>query len=73
MEKIPYTLQLLLPTLSPAARIVIYEEGRQMEPIFKGQVIKAADNKQLLEREIKHIGLCEVQKAIPMLEIFVYE
>lgn len=72
MKKEPYALALLLPTLSPVAPIIIYDDEHKQEIIFKGQVIKAADNKQLLSREVKHIGISEISKGRPTLEIFVY-
>ena len=72
MKKEPYTLALLLPTLSPIAPIIVYDDEHKQEIIFKGQVIKAADNKQLLSREVKHIGISEIYKVRPTLEIFVY-
>ena len=72
MKKEPYTLALLLPTLSPIAPIIVYDDEHKQEIIFKGQVIKAADNKQLLSREVKPIGISEISKVRPTLEIFVY-
>lgn len=72
MKKEPYTLALLLPTLSPITPIIVYDDEHKQEIIFKGQVIKAADNKQLLSREVKHIGISEISKVRPTLEIFVY-
>ena len=72
MKKEPYTLALLFPTLSPVAPIIVYDDEHKQEIILKGQVIKAADNKQLLSREVKHIGISEISKVRPTLEIFVY-
>lgn len=78
MKKIPYTLDLLLPTLSPAANIALYDEADAVlpfpEPIYKGKAIKAKDNAALLKKEVKHIGVNEITKAAAgaTIEIFLY-
>lgn len=77
MNKIPYIYALLLPTLSPAANIAIYEEGKTgFDELYKGVAIKSKDNAELLSREVKHIGINERNKLKdgerPLLEIFIH-
>lgn len=76
MEKIPYTYALLLPTLSPAANIAIYEDGQMgFDELYKGVAIKSRDRADLLSCEVRHIGINERNKLKdgdrPLLEIFV--
>ena len=73
MKKIPYTMALLLPTLSPVANIAVFEDGQQMKTIYLGKAIKAA-GAGLDEREVKHIGVNEVTNVGngTTIEIFVY-
>ena len=70
MTKIPYTLSLLLPTLSPAAEITIYDDSRVRKILFSGRVVKAAKEGELLDREVKHIGFNET--ALKTIDVFVY-
>lgn len=83
MTKQPYTYALLLPTLSPAAKITIYEDGggqqdeeADFNELYAGAAIKSKERDDLLSREIKHIGINERNKLKdgdrPLLEIFVY-
>jgi len=80
MTKTPYTLNVLLPTLSPAAVIAIYEETRtDHKELFKGVVIKIARSEEekilkLRDREVKHIGVNEINKDAQhkTIEVFVY-
>lgn len=76
MTKQPYTYALLLPTLSPAAKIAIYEEAQMgFDELYTGVAIKSKDREDLLHREVKHIGINERNKLKdgdrPLLEIFV--
>lgn len=73
MKKIPYTMALLLSTLSPVANIAVFEDGQQMKTIYRGKAIKAA-GAGLGEREVKHIGVNEVTNVGngTTIEIFVY-
>lgn len=78
MKKTPYTMALLIPTLSPAAIIAVFDERGAVlpfpDPIYKGKAIKARDNDDLLRREVKHIGINEVtdKAAGATIDIFVY-
>ena len=75
MQKIPYTFNLLLLTLSPAANLAIYEDLRSgQNQIFKGKAIKARDLADVATREIKHIGVNEVNNtgSETVIEVFVY-
>ncbi len=75
MQKIPYTFDLLLPTLSPAATIAVYEDLRAgQNQIYKGRAIKARDLTELSSREVKHIGVNEINNAgsETVIEVFVY-
>ncbi len=76
MTKQPYTYGLLLPTLSPAAKIAVYEDAQMgFDELYKGTAIKSRDRDDLLSREVKHIGINERNKLKdgdrPLLEIFV--
>lgn len=71
MKKTPYTLSLLVPTLSPAANINIYEDGRTIEPLFSGHTVKMRDHQELMDREVKHIHFKKEKDTI-FFEIFVY-
>lgn len=73
MKKIPYTMALLLPTLSPVANIAIFEDGREMKTLYRGKAIKA-QGAGLDDREVKHIGVNEVtaKENGVTLEIFLY-
>lgn len=76
MKKIPYTYSLLLPTISPAANIAVYEETRAgFNELYKGVAIKSKDCDDLLSREVRHIGINERNKQKsgdrPLLEIFL--
>ena len=76
MLKTPYTFGLMLPTLSPAAKIAVYEDGQQgFDEIYIGTAIKARDNEELLKAEVRHIGINERNKQKegerPTIEIFV--
>ena len=76
MTKQPYIFGLLLPTLSPAAKIAVFKETKShYETLFEGKAIKARDVAGLLEVEVRHIGINEryEQKAgeRPTIEIFV--
>lgn len=76
MTKQPYTYGLLLPTLSPAAKIAVYEETHTgFDELYKGVAIKSRDCDDLLSREVKYIGINERNKLKdgdrPLLEIFV--
>ena len=79
MKKIPYTLGLMLPTISPALRVAILEETRVgHNEIYTGKAIKLRDETELLEREVKHIGVNEFSNPpldgsnAPTLDIFLY-
>ena len=79
MKKIPYTLGLMLPTISPALRVAILEETRAgHNEIYTGKAIKLRDETELLEREVKHIGVNEFSNPpldgsnAPTLDIFLY-
>lgn len=77
MTKIPYTYELLLPTISPAVNIVIYEDGQMgFDELYKGVAIKTKFRADLLSREVRHIGINERNKLKnnerPLLEIFVW-
>ena len=75
MKKIPYKVALMLPTLSPSANLAIYEDdGGKMSQIFKGKAIKARDNAELQEREVKHIGVNEINNSAKetIIEVFIY-
>ena len=76
MTKTPYTFGLMLPTLSPAAKIAVYEDGKQgFDELYIGTAIKASDNEELLKAEVRHIGINERNKQKegerPTIEIFV--
>ena len=76
MTKQPYTYGLLLPTLSPAAKIAVYEDAQMgFDELYKGTGIKSRDRDDLLSREVKHIGINERNKLKdgdrPLIEIFV--
>ncbi len=76
MKKIPYTYALLLPTLSPAAKIAIYIDGEMgLDELYKGVAIKSRDREDLLSCEVRHIGINERNKLkngeSPLIEIFV--
>ncbi len=76
MTKQPYTYGLLLPTLSPAAKIAVYEDAQMgFDELYKGTAIKSRDRDDLLSREVKHIGINERNKLKdgdrPLIEIFV--
>lgn len=76
MTKQPYTYGLLLPTLSPAAKIAVYEDAQMgFDELYKGTAIKSRDRDDLLSRKVKHIGINERNKLKdgdrPLLEIFV--
>lgn len=76
MTKQPYTYGLLLPTLSPAAKIAVYEDAQMgFDELYKGTAIKSRDRDDLLSREVKHIGINERNEIKdgerPLLEIFV--
>ena len=76
MTKQPYIFGLLLPTLSPAAKIAVFTESKAgFNTVYAGTAIKARDVTGLSEMEVRHIGInerCE-QKAgeRPTIEIFV--
>ena len=75
MKKTPYTMALLLPTLSPVANIAVIEDGsRNQTTIYRGKAIKAQGVTGLLEREVKHIGVNELtaKENGVTVEIFVY-
>lgn len=83
MTKKPYAFALLLPTLSPAAKIAVYEDGGGLQDgetgfkeLYAGIAIKSKERADLLSREVKHIGINERNKlkdgGRPLLEIFVY-
>ena len=76
MTKTPYTYALLLPTLSPAAKIAVYEDGEMgFDELYTGVAIKSKDRDDLLSREVRHIGINERNKLKdgdrPLLEIFL--
>ena len=71
MKKIPYTLSLLVPTLSPVANINIYEDGRTIKPLFSGHTVKMRDHQELMDREVKHIDFAKKADTI-YFDIFVY-
>lgn len=76
MTKQPYTYGLLLPILSPAAKIAVYEDAQMgFDELYKGTAIKSRDRDDLLFREVKHIGINERNKLKdgdrPLIEIFV--
>lgn len=76
MNKIPYTYDLLLPTLSPAAKIAVYEDGQfGFDTVFEGTAIKSRDIAELMKAEVRHIGVNERNKQKegdrPTIEIFV--
>lgn len=77
MEKIPYKFNQLLATISPAAPIVVYEDGEMgFDELYKGIAIKSRDRDDLLDLEVKHIGVNERNKEKDcgkfILEIFLY-
>ena len=75
MQKIPYTFNLLLPTLSPAANLAVFEDtARGHNELFHGKAIKARDEAHLFDREVKHIGVNEVNNtgSETIIEVFVY-
>ncbi len=80
MKKQPYTYALLLPTISPAEKIAIYEDGGgqqgKFNELYKGIAIKSKECRDLLSCEIKHIGINEYNKLKdgerPLLEIFLH-
>lgn len=76
MTKTPYTYALLLPTISPAAKIAVYEDGQMgFDTIYTGTAIKSRDVAGLLDAEVRHIGINErnalKQGERPTMEIFV--
>ena len=76
MTKQPYTYDLLLPTLSPAAKIAVYTaEQSGYNTVFEGTAIKSRDISELMKAEIRHIGINERRKQKegerPTIEIFV--
>lgn len=75
MQKIPYTFNLLLPTLSPAANLAVFEDtARGHNELFHGKAIKARSEEVLQDREVKHIGVNEVNNtgSETIIEVFVY-
>lgn len=75
MQKIPYTFNLLLPTLSPAANLAVFEDtARGHNELFHGKAIKARSEETLQDREVKHIGVNEVNNtgSETIIEVFVY-
>lgn len=75
MQKIPYTFNLLLPTLSPAANLAVFEDTtRGHNELFHGKAIKARSEEALQDREVKHIGVNEVNNtgSETIIEVFVY-
>lgn len=74
MKKIPYTIGLLLPTLSPVANIAIFADGRERRTLYRGKALKAAAVPGICDCEVKHIGINEVTAAENgrCIEIFVY-
>ncbi|MCM1218070.1 MAG: hypothetical protein NC548_26590 [Lachnospiraceae bacterium] len=73
MEKLPYTYALLLPTLSPAAKIAVYEDTQiEFNELYRGTAVKSKDRTDILSREVRHIGINELKNGErPTLEIFV--
>lgn len=76
MNKTPYTYDLLLPTLSPAAKIAVYVDGEYgFDTVFEGTAIKSRDDEKLMKAEVRHIGINERNRQKegerPTIEIFV--
>lgn len=75
MVKTPYKFSLMLPTLSPAATLAVFEDtARGHNELFHGKAIKARDEAHLFDREVKHIGVNEINNTGSeiVIEVFVY-
>ena len=73
MEKIPFTFATLLPTISPAAQIAVYEaeQKKGLEELYRGVAIKARDNEKVMASEVRLINMAAVPDSVPLLEIYV--
>ena len=80
MKETIYTLGALLPKLSPVATVAIYKDGGDhYTELAKEKTIKLIrsnedDIKKLLSREIKHIGVNEINNSTKetIIEVFIY-
>lgn len=80
MKETIYTLGVLLPKLSPVATVAIYKDGgNHYTELAKEKTIKLIrsnedDIKKLLSREIRHIGINEINNSTKetIIEVFIY-
>ena len=74
MQKIPYTFNLLLPTLSPAANLAVFEDtARGHNERNREKEIKAGSEERLQDGKVKHIVDNEVNNtgSETIIEVFV--